>query len=114
MHNVLEFFAAIGVGLFTADMFVRSWSGVLELLASAVLFHRKKITLKSLFLRLNRLIPLTILFGLALILCFKIYFSVLGLGRAELEQLGYFLGVLPRTGLYLVRAGRMIDAMFKP
>ncbi len=59
-------------------------------------------------------VPFTILFLLLLILCFKVYYSVLGYGREELEQLGYFIGAVPRTGYYLVSAGRMIDAMFKP
>ncbi len=114
MNSVFLFIAAVLAGIVSADMFVRAWNGFLECAACVVLLVQKKIPSQVFFSRLGRSIPLTILCFLLLILCFKVYFSVLGYGRAELEQLGYFLGAVPRTGFYLVSAGRMIDAMFKP
>ncbi len=114
MDSFIQLIFAIMAGVLSADLFVRCWNGVLECLASFVLFFQKKIPAKCLFSRLNRSFPITILCFLALILCFKIYFSILGFGITELEQLGYFLGAVPRTGYYLICAGRMIDAMFKP
>ncbi len=114
MHSAFEFFAALGVGLLTADMFVRSWTGVLAFAACLVLFFRKKITLKKLILRLNSVVPQAIICGLTVVFCFKIYFSILGLGHSELEQLGYFIGAVPRTGFFLINAGRIIDNLLKP
>ncbi|GKT14026.1 hypothetical protein ADUPG1_004014, partial [Aduncisulcus paluster] len=87
-------------------MFVRGWNGFLECAASLVLFLQKKIPAKTFLSRLGGSCPVTIFCTLLLILCFKVYFSILGLGASELEQLGYFLGAVPRTWYYLISAGR--------
>ncbi|WP_432735744.1 hypothetical protein [Maridesulfovibrio sp. FT414] len=113
MDSFFQFFVAVLAGVATADLFVRGWNGFLECSAAFILFFQKKIPASSIFSRLNSTLPITVLSFLALVLCFKVYFSVLGFGRTEMEQLGYFLGAMPRTGYYLVHAGKMIDSMFK-
>ena len=113
MNSFLFFLAAVLAGIISADMFVRAWHNFLECAACVVLLVQKKISFQVFIYRLMKSIPFTILFSLLLILCFKVYF-MLGYGREELEQLGYFIGAVPRTGFYLVSAGRMIDALFKP
>ncbi|ACS78481.1 hypothetical protein [Maridesulfovibrio salexigens] len=114
MNSLFLFFAAVLAGVISADMFVRGWNGFLECAASLVLFFQKKIPVKTFLSRLGGSCPVTILCFLLLILCFKVYFSILGFGASELEQLGFFLGAVPRTGYYLISAGKMIDGMFKP
>ncbi|HAS88391.1 MAG TPA: hypothetical protein DCS48_03685 [Desulfovibrio sp.] len=114
MFDIFLFFAAVLAGIISADLFVRCWNSFLECGAALVLFLRKKIPAKIFLSRMGSSVPLIILCFLLLILCFKIYFSILGYGRAEFEQLGYFLGAVPRTGVYLISAGKMIDSMFKP
>lgn len=114
MNIFIQLISAVLAGFISADLFVRGWNGFLECAASFVLFFQKKIPLKNLFSRLNSSFPVTVLCFLALILVFKVYFSILGFGVTELEQLGYFLGAVPRTAYYLICAGKMIDAMFKP
>ncbi|TIH15899.1 hypothetical protein D0S45_09970 [Marinifilum sp. JC120] len=113
MNSFYQFFAAVLAGIITADLFVRGWNSFLQCAASLILFFQGKLKVKDLFTRLSSSIPITILCLLSLILCFKIYFSTFDLGRTELEQLGYFLGAVPRTGYYLISAGKMIDSMFR-
>ncbi|OIQ51406.1 hypothetical protein BerOc1_03359 [Pseudodesulfovibrio hydrargyri] len=114
MNDTLLFGAALFVGMATADMFVRAWTGVLRSVALAVLFFRGRISGEVLFIRLNTTIPLILLCGMTLIAVFFLYFRSYGLGRSELEQLGYFLAAVPRTVCYLMGLNRRIEAMFDP
>ena len=114
MGDVMLFGAAMFVGLATADMFVRAWTGVLRTVALVVLFFRGRISGEVLFIRLNTTIPLILLCGMTLIAVFFLYFRSYGLGRSELEQLGYFLAAVTRTIWYLMGLSRRIDAMFDP
>lgn len=114
MGGVVLFGAAAFVGVATADMFVRAWTGVMRTVALLVLYFRRRISGETLFLRLNTAIPLAILCGLTLYICFLLYFRTYGLGRSESEQVGYFLGAVGRTFFYLIGVNRLIEAMFDP
>ncbi|WP_319583979.1 hypothetical protein [uncultured Pseudodesulfovibrio sp.] len=114
MSDLLLFGAAMFVGLATADMFVRAWTGVLRSVALVVLFFRGRISGEVLFIRLNTTIPLILLCGMTLVAVFFFYFRSYGLGRSELEQIGYFLAAVSRTIWYLMGLNRRIEAMFDP
>ncbi len=114
MGGVLLFGAAMFVGLATADMFVRAWTGVLRFAALLVLYFQGRISGEVLFIRLNTTIPLILLCGLTLTAVFLLYFRSYGLGHSELEQLGYFLAATARTVVFLWGLNRRIEAMFDP
>jgi hypothetical protein len=108
------FGAALFVGFATADMFVRSWTGLLRTVALVVLFLRGRISGETLFLRLNTTVTMTLLCGLTLAAVFLFYYRFYGLGRSELEQIGYFLTATGRTAVYIMGLERRITAMFDP
>jgi hypothetical protein len=114
MDILFQFLLAVMVGIASADLFVRGWNCFLQCAACIVLLLQRKIPLKIFLSRLSGVIPMTILYFLLLVLCFKVYFSILGFGLSEMEQLGYFMGAVPRTGFYLMNAGKLIEAMFRP
>lgn len=114
MGSTVLLLAAIFVGVATADMFVRAWTGLLRTVALAVLYFRKQISGEVLFLRLNSAVPQAILCALTMYVCFLLYFRSYGLGHSELEQVGYFMGAVTRTFFYLKGANRLIESMFDP
>lgn len=114
MGNLLLFAAAMFVGFATADMFVRTWTGLLRTAALLTLFFRGRITGEALFIRLNTTVTLTLLCGLTLVAVFMFYYRSYGLGRSELEQIGYFLTATGRTAFYLMGLERRIHSMFDP
>ncbi|MUM76625.1 hypothetical protein GKC30_03140 [Pseudodesulfovibrio sp. F-1] len=101
------------VGVATADAFVQSWTGVLRSAAAIVLRLRGRIDGRALLSRIATALPLAMLFALAMFLFFALY-SHAGLGQTEGEQFAFFLGVVPRTILFLTGASRLIETMFDP
>lgn len=112
MENTVLFFFAAFMGLATADLFIRAWIGVLRLAAVAVQFSRGQLGIRAFLGRLHFSAALTILYTACLVLSFFLYFRSYGLGRSELEQLGYFLPALARTAHFLKDASNIIDGMF--
>ncbi|MFH1914289.1 MAG: hypothetical protein ABIK45_08460 [Pseudomonadota bacterium] len=101
------------VGVATADAFIQSWTGLLRAAAAIVLRLRGLISGRALMSRLGSALPLAALSALVMILFFSFY-SRAGLGQTEGDQFAFFLGVVPRTIIFLTGVSRLIDAMFDP
>jgi len=114
MDEALLLLTAGALGTATADLFARAWTGVLRAAAALVLHARGWISARGLGRRLAAGLPPALLSALLLALCFAAYFRVLNLGESALEQLGYFVGAVIRTGIYLLGLTDLIDTLFDP
>ena len=80
MQTSVLFVLAAFMGVFSADMFARSWRSLLGLLAALILYLRRKINLRGLFSRLHHHLVIVLMCSLSLVLFFELYLVRYALG----------------------------------
>lgn len=112
MDPFLTLVVASLMGFASVDLFSRAWRGFLGLIASLILFFRKSIGLKCLFIRLHYYFALSMMCSLTLLLCFHIYLVRFRLGVTQAEQFIYFLAAMIRMIFFVRNINRDIDLLF--
>ena len=112
MDPFLKMVIASALGIVSVDLFSRAYRGFLGLVASFILFYRKSIDSRCLFIRIHYYFALSTMCLLTLLLCFRIYLVRYQLGGTQQEQVIYFLAAMVRMYFFVRNINRDIDLLF--
>lgn len=113
MEQLTSAILAAMLGAASVSLFGKAWLALLGSLAAAILYFRGVLPGARCLSRMHGHLARGMLSALLLIVAFRGYSHVLGLGESRFEQIAYFLGCLPVLLIFFRNVSARIDELFR-